>query len=280
MRKDGRMKLKFGLPSASLFPLPLSRVLKKASQAGFDFVEVLLLGTWTRETVEYFKSLADPLHLDLHFHQAWTTQGSPKAMQLRNTLLTVIGYLPPDGHCPSDWIPDNARPLVAYAERIREFIGWDRVWFQSISQQRALTDRTLLLPCTDFTQEVEEKNLSVVFDTVHFIEYMRGESGIEGIALTKSQLFAAWKGFWDRVGSQVREIHFNDFNPSLGALRGCNLWPGTGVAPLQDFAAMVKTNGWDGCVVPEVQPRLPFPYGAKELLDLRNTTEAYFSKVP
>lgn len=263
--------MKFGIASASLLPLPLRSVIKKAKRAGFDFVEVFLFGGWTREKVDYFQSFAERLHLSLHFHQLWTTESSAAKEKVLHRTLTALGLLPPEEYDRNEWIPTNARPLVAYAEEVVTFAEQNGVWFQSIAGQRSLTDRSPRLSCLNFLRTAGERNLPIVFDTMHFIEYVRNESGIEHSPLTERAVFGEWQTFWENFSPQVKEIHFNDFTKKR------NLWPGTGSAPLQDFATMVKMSGWDGCVVPEVQPKLPFPYGGKELLQLRKETEKYFA---
>ncbi len=262
--------MKIGLASISLFPLPLKAVLRRARQAGFDFVEICL-GKWDKEKVDYFQSCAEELRLTLHFHLPWTTNSSQEEMKRVNHALTLLGLLPREGYQLDDWFSSNARPLVAYAERINELAGQEGVWFQSVACQRSLTDRSPRLSCVDFLRIAREKNLPIVFDTMHFIEYVRGESGIEHSHFPTHDVLDEWERFWSIFGSQIKEIHFNDFSKRR------NLWPDTGTAPLKEFAALVKQSGWDGCIVSEVQPKFPFPYGAKKLLSLRKAVENYFA---
>jgi hypothetical protein len=200
----------------------------------------------------------------------WTTGSSQEKEKWFNQALTVLGLLPQEEYDRNQWIPKNARPLVAYAEEVPLFVGENNIWFQSIACQRSLTDRSPRLSCVDFLRIAREKNLPIVFDTMHFIEYVRSESGIEHSKLGASDILNEWQKFWRAFGSQVKEFHWNDFT------RERNLWPGTGAAPLEEFAAEVKQSGWDGCVVPEVIPRLPFTYGGKRLLALRKKMDDYF----
>ncbi len=264
------MKMKFGIASMSLFPLPLHTILRKASKAGFDFVEVFLVGKWNTEKVAHAIERAALLGLELHFHQVWTTQSSQAKDKRVNQVLTLFGILPPDRYKLNEWIPENARPLVAYADRIPELVGQDGIWFQSIAEQRSLKDPTPRLSCPDFRERIRRGRLDIVFDTMHYIEYLRGESGIERCALNTLHILAEWEKFWTAFSAQVREIHWNDFS------RERNLWPGTGMAPLREFAQIVQKSGWNGCVVPEVRPQLPLPYEAKDLLELRKKMGAYF----
>lgn len=263
--------MKFGIASASLLPLPLRSVLKKASQAGFDFVEVFLFGRWTREKVDRFQSFAERLHLSLHFHQLWTTESSQEEKKRINQALTLLGLLPPEGYNRGEWIPRNARPLVAYAEDISLFVSESDVWFQSIACQKSLADPSPRLSRREFFNAARREKCPVVLDTMHYIEYLRSESGIERSTMEMREILAEWEKFWMEFNAQVREIHWNDFT------RERNLWPETGTAPLREFAETVRASGWDECVVPEVQPKLPFPYGRKELLALRKKVEDYFA---
>src|SRR3990167_9200427 len=107
------MKMKFGIASMSLFPLPLQTVLRKASRAGFDFVEVFLLGKWDAEKVARAIGRAAILGLELHFHQVWTTESSEAKEKRINQALTLLGRLPPSGYRLDEWVPKNAIPLVA-----------------------------------------------------------------------------------------------------------------------------------------------------------------------
>ena len=264
--------MKFGLSSISLFPFPLKTTLRKASMAGFDFVEVFLFGYWDEEVVDYFRMYAEGLKLQLHFHQVWTTNSSEKKEVWINHALTTLGQLPPEEYSRREWIPQNARPFVAYAEELEtsHLAGRDDVWFQAIASQCSLADRSPRLAYSAFLHGLRTRKLQTVFDTMHFIEYVRGDSGIEHSALATSEVLGLWERFWSEFHLQVREIHFNDFTTER------NVWPGTGTAPLLEFADGVRRCGWDGAVVPEVRPRLPFPYGRKELLALRREMDGYF----
>src|SRR3989338_8051231 len=257
------MKMRFGIASLSLFPLPLQTVFRKASRAGFDFVEVFLLGKWNTEKVSRAIGRAAILGLELHFHQVWTTESSQAKEKRVNQALTALGRLPRQGYNFDEWAPKNAIPLVAYADRIPELAGRSVVWFQSIAEQRMFDDPTPRLSFPDFLERIRRGRHDIVFDTMHYIEYLRGESGIERSTLIAATILDEWKKFWTEFSTQVREIHWNDFS------RERNFWPGTGTAPLRDFAYTVQKSGWSGCVVPEVRPRLPIPYGAEDLLALR-----------
>lgn len=270
IQKKGK-RMKFGLASGTLFPLPLKTILRKASRAGFDFVEVFLFGHWSEQKVNDSISFAAVLGLTLHFHQVWTTGSSQEREKRIHQVMTLLGLLPPEEYARNEWIPRNARPLVAYAEEASRFGRKSGIWFQSIACQRSLTDRAPRLSCADFLRTAKEANLPIVFDTMHFIEYVLGGSGIEHSHLAASQILHEWQKFWSVCGSQVKEIHFNDFTGKR------NLWPGTGTAPLEEFTTQVRQSGWDGCVVPEVHPKFRFPYSAKELLALREKTEQYFA---
>src|SRR3989344_5817523 len=213
------MKVKFGIASMSLFPLPLQTVLHKPSRAGFDFVEVFLLGKWDAEKVSRAIGRAAILGLELHFHQVWTTESSEAKEKRVNQALTVFGRLPRHGYNLDEWIPENAIPLVAYADRIPELAGRNGVWFQSIAEQCSLKNPEPRLSCTECLRQIRSRNLPVVFDTMHYIEYLRGESGIERSTLIAAHILSEWEKFWKEFHSQVREFHWNDFAGER------NLWP-------------------------------------------------------
>lgn len=264
------VQMKIGLSSLSLFPLFIKKVLRLASQSGFDFVEVFLLGRWTKDEVARTIGVAALLGLELHWHEVWTTESSEAQEKRVNQALTLLGLLPPDGYRRDEWVPRNARPLVAYADDISLFVSENDVWFQSIACQKSLADPSPRLSRREFFNAVRRKKCPVVLDTIHYIEYLRNESGIERSVMQAREILAEWSKFWVEFNSQVREIHWNDFSTER------NLWPGTGIAPLKEFGAVVAQSGWDGCIVPEVRPRLPFPYGSKELLALRKKMDEYF----
>lgn len=164
--------MKVGVASISLFPLPLHTILHRASQAGFDFVEVFLLGKWDTEKVSRAIGRAALLGLELHFHQVWTTESSQAREKRINQALTLLGLLPPNGYSLDEWVPKNARPLVAYADRVSELSGQNGVWFQSVSEQCSPANPAPRFPRTDFLRQIRARNLPIVFYTMHYIEYL------------------------------------------------------------------------------------------------------------
>jgi len=76
---------------------------------------------------------------------------------------------------------------------------------------------------------------------------------------------------WDMLGKHVQEIHLNDWTPNER-----NVLTGTGIAPLKEFCEMIKSSSWDGCVVPEISPRIPISHSLDTLKRLRKKVESYF----
>ncbi len=237
--------MKFLLPSAGLYPLPLWLILRFAKKAGFDGVEVFLFGKWTSARVERLLNDAADLNLIIHFHQVWSTDESSDGVTRRDRILTALGQLPKSSYRLEDIVPPNARPLVAYADVLRG--RDDGYWVQTLS-----TGPIYKVPFEEFKNKFMKTPFPIVLDTQHIFEYISGAAGVSRIGLNKPQLLERFAEVWKTFGQHVQEIHFNDFDPSLGNAKGRNVFPGTGVNPLVEMAQLVMNDHWDGFMVPEV----------------------------
>jgi hypothetical protein len=267
--------MKLILCGASLYPMPISRILHMAKNTGFDGVEIFLFGKWTRDKVSRVLDLAEKLNLTISFHQVWSTNESSSGITWRDRILTALGQLPGEGYNLDEIVPVNARPLVAYAdcvirhpETIRE--GY---WVQSVPTGVSYEKSSY----TNFEQSFRMSKFPIVMDTQHLLEYISGRSGITNIIRRDSEgIHAVWEKFLNTYSGSIEEIHFNDLNPALGDTNGRNLFPGTGIAPLKAFAATLKSARWDGSIVPEVQPKFIL-YRKERLMELRREVESYFA---
>ncbi|MEK7208379.1 MAG: TIM barrel protein [Patescibacteria group bacterium] len=273
--------MKFGLASLSLFPLSPKKVMQLGSQAGFDFVEIFLFRPVDYGCISALSELSGKLDIELHFHQVWSTQEErDKSWRVRalNAFLTGIGWIPKGDYRLSQWVPHNAWPVVVYADRWQEAAKTKNMWMQTISTN-GNDGATFKCSWQEFRGIAAEKKLPLVFDTMHFLEWLHEVPDIHllesGFRRTE-RIRDDWEKFWCQFYPQVKEIHWNDFDPGLPRGRARNLWPGEGIGPLRELAEDIKATHWDGCVVPEIQPRLPFPYGRKELLALRKKMDEYF----
>lgn len=266
-----RTPMKFGLSSAALFPLPMGTVLRRISQAGFDFAEIFLMGRWSTERIVRLYTLAGKLNLNLRFHEVWNEK-SDKSARVASLLFDIMGWVP--------WnrVPVIASPVVVYADRCLETPPLGRgFWFQTISTRYELTGvPRYRIFWKNFAGVARERKLPLVFDTMHFLEFRNGTRGVQLLTTNPAVHLDHLKEFWSEFGPQVVEIHWNDFDPRRGEAGGRNLWPGAGNAPLDELAKFITDSKWQGSVVPEVRPRLPFPYGEQELLALRRRMDKYF----
>jgi hypothetical protein len=241
--------MKFLLPSICLWPFPFWLIFKWAKEAGFDGVEILMFGRWTSEKVERVRKKASAYGLVVHFHAPWSLGESNDGITVRDIVLTLLGRLPWPGYKLDSLIPLNARPLVAYSDVLRDF--HDGYWIQTDS-----TGTDYKVPFDEFRKRFSKNPFPTVVDTQHFHEYMAGKPGVSRLTDSRQSYFIDLVGAWEEFGEMVQEVHFNDFNPALGDKKGRNVFPGTGVAPLKEFAKQLRLTGFKGAVVPEVGPKV------------------------
>ncbi|MDP3727298.1 MAG: TIM barrel protein [bacterium] len=244
------------LPYFALWRLPAFTTIRGAKDAGFDGVEIHLAGQSQRRALAC-RAHARRLGLKVHLHQGWSIEES-SSVHVWNRLMHPVGLLPRPGYRLAEHIPFGVNdPVVIYAERWRDALAHPNWWLQTCRQANAR------LRFEEFVAIVERERLPVVFDLQHYLEFrldLRGVGGLARPGILRNFLPDVLMGYltegWHQLGPLVREIHLDDCDPRLGHTRGRNVPLGTGVLPVRDFCRMVKESGWDGTVVPEVQPFL------------------------
>ncbi len=258
----------------SLFGLPIKMAMERARTAGFDGIEVSLTNRF-KDYVWRCQYLAKKLDLTLHFHQAWSSDEDPTDWKFK--ILEWVGYLPQSGYILSDNVPCDItqEPVVIQADRLSEIHDLKNVannfWFQTDSVVNK--HREIKMRLTSFLEKVRQFNLPVVFDTQHYLEWRLGVfRDLSKLPTNPARLFELLEEGWTTLGSHTKEIHLNDWQPG-----NRNVFPGTGVAPLTELCQLVKSTGWNGCVVPEISPSMPMPHSQDTLKRLRDTVDSYFA---
>lgn len=232
--------------------LPCKRIpasLAEIRSVGFDGVECHLIGRLRspQRIAELCREATD-LNLDIHFHQgvSWATGQSG----FYKVMLGAIGALVPVGTPLNQQIPKNvyAYPVVIYGNLVRE-PAQSNYRYQTASEHAG---SAYAMPFQEFSMIVAERNLPVVFDIQHVLEWSQNVQGVDGLSMTPQTIGDMVMKLWLEFRSYVVEIHLCDFNPQLGRSCGRNVFLGNGVFPLAEFCAMVRDSGWDGAVVPEV----------------------------
>jgi len=255
--------------------IPVS--LKEIRAAGFDGVECHLIGglRYPKRALEVCEE-ARVLGLGVQFHQGWSKEtGQPN---MYNVVLNAIGALVPNGMPLKEQIFPEIRkyPVVLYGNShnwVSES-GWN-CRYQTDSQY---CGEGYSGQFETFQNAVLRSNgtMQVVFDTQHVLEWSQNAGGVEG--LSRSPATVGWQlmEYWRILGPSVVEIHLNDFDPLLGRTKGRNVFPGSGICPLDEFCSMVRRSGWDGVVVPEVAPQ--YLKTVDQLRYLRDKMSIYFPK--
>lgn len=254
----------------SLFGLPIKSAMDKVKEAGFDGIEVLLTDRF-RNYIWRCQHFAKELGLTLHFHQAWSADEDPTDWKFK--ILEGVGYIPKPGYALSVHMPEttNNHPVVINGDRINQ-ARRSNFWYQT---DCVFWDPWPKLPFPEFVRVVKKNNLSVVFDTQHYLEWRLGVfRDLSRLPKSQKGLFDLLKEGWELLGPHTKEIHLNDFNPTTGER---NVFPSTGIAPLGAFCNLVQSGNWQGYIVPEVSPQILFPYSTKKLICLRETVESYFA---
>lgn len=256
----------------SLFGLPIKIAMERVKEARFEGIEVLVTDRF-RNYIWRCQYFARELDLTLHFHQSWSADEDPTDWKFK--VLGLVGYLPTSGYTLQDHIPreTDSHPVVINAisaEGINLAIVNPNFWYQTDCIFR---DSIPELPFTEFIGAVERHNLPVVFDTQHYLEYRLGYfRNLKHLPTKRAELMKLLEEGWEILGRHTKEIHLNDWTPTSR-----NVFPGTGIAPLKEFCQLVRSTGWNGCVVPEVSPRLPISHSLDTLKRLRETVDSYFA---
>lgn len=248
---------------------PRRRKCELVKRARFDGIEVFLaLSRNIGKKVEVYRKLTRASGLSMTLHQGWSLTESHNPASQRP--FARLGMLPPDGYRIEDIVPSGPESVVLYADRINELgvAGNPRYWFQTSSV--CGVDSRFRLSYPLFAQAVIARNLPVVFDTQHVLEYAQGVVGVGALPKNPTKLGDLLMQLWGTLSTYVREIHLQDCNPAFGN-KGRSLFTGTGILPLSEFCREVKSSGWDGVVSVEVSSGQLFPYRPKCLVELRET---------
>lgn len=186
-----------------------------------------------------------------------------------------MGYLPKHGYVLGDHIPYDLVniPTVIQADRLNELYRHNDLapsyWFQTDCIWDGSKPKLLF---SEFIRIVNEHHLPVVFDTQHYLEWRLSVfRDLTKLPTNPKRIFSLLEEGWGILGSNTKEIHLNDWRPETR-----NVFPGTGIAPLREFGCLVKSMDWNGYVVPEISPNMPFPHSTKTMTILRKKVENYF----
>ena len=263
------MAIRILLSKMSVFGLPMNMAMKLAKNCGFDGMEILI-NEWFKDRIPHYRSLAQKLGLDLHYHQAWSADEDPSDKSF--VILEKIGYLPRSGYSLRNHIPDSVGndPTIVSAERINQVAGREpNFWYQT---DCIFEDSAPKLTFSEFVRMIKKFNLPVVFDVLHYLEYRLGVfRNYNALPTEKSELMKLLEEGWGIFGPHTREIHLCDFRPGER-----NTFLGDGIMPLEEFCKLVKNSGWQGAVVPEVSPMSLFPYRKSSVKELKTIVETLF----
>ncbi len=254
-------------------------------RAGYDGVEVTMLGHWDSLRVYEWEKATKSRNLILHFHQGWSRMEAHYLIFGVKEILSVlrmfrfvpgirnrIPYLPPE-RPPLSYYPINAlraHPFVSYAERVAECRRNNhKVWFQTVATAGEWAG-TFQSSYDQFVTDVTNYHLPVVFDTQHVLEFMEGRPGVEHLThhtekAMREKLFRAWK----YLGKYTKEIHLNNFCAVTGER---NVMPSSGQLNLRDFLQKTQPDR-NVFLVPELAPRIRKMYSNAELIKLRELCE-------
>jgi hypothetical protein len=245
------------------------RVAQLAHEAGFDGVEWLLAGGAMRDP-SCCLAAAEEFELFSTFHEAWTSREATTPSLVWKAL-QLIGWLP-KSTIYDDRVPEEVSdyPVVTYAHHIVK----RRMPRNAVFQTCSVADGRgrFAISFEDFVRELRQRpEAEIVVDLYHLLELIGGKP--DGLAIAQVDKFPGLlTGFFDEFQKRIVEIHLADWSPTRG--RNCPI--GTGILPLCEFGQHVARSGWDGNVVPEVNP-MHYLFGSA--LKLRRTllaTKAVF----
>lgn len=258
------MTIRVLVPHFLLFGIPIFTTLRGAQAAGFDGVEIHLAGRTMAGAIRS-RERAKRLGLIVHLHQGWSLAEDSTRL-LHNRILHALRLLPHDDYSLENHIPPGTtEPVVVYAERIHEAIGHPNWWLQTACHLDAVGQPRL--PLERFYELVEHHRLPVVFDIQHILEYCYGLEGVGKLPRSPERFWQLLEESWHRLQPFVREIHLTDIEPARGDARGRNIYFGKGCLPLSNFCTMVKHSGWDGYVVPEIDPQDLHARGPQKVIE-------------
>lgn len=266
------------LPTFSLIWLTHRTICKIAKKAGFHGLEIFI-SNWNKNKLQKLARQAFEHGLMTSYHLPWSLEQN--STHFINSVLSIIGFLPPNGYKPSELCTDvhGGLDVVHYADEIVEGAGTPGNHYQKVFQTCSLFENgEYKISWKDFLEIVRSGCFPVVLDVQHVLEFMLNIKGVEGLKkYTQTELLHLLIFAWDQIGGEkITEIHWVDCNPSLGHTLGRNVWPGKGVLPLTEFADFIIGRGWNGRVVPEVRQDLLFSESTKKLKLLRETVGDHF----
>ncbi len=229
-------------PYGSLAGMTVLRDLERAHRLGFQGVEILITPAAMSHRKEA-RALAGRLGLTIHYRQAWSR--AEDSTHPLNVVADLFSALPRDGYRLDEHIPnDLEEPVMVRADRWQEAVGHPNYWLGAYG-----------MPWDAFLDLLElVRNFSVVFNTRLYLKRKLGVREIEDLPRNPTVLLAHLAEGWKQLRHLVREIHLGDCTPGRGRLMGRNVFPGTGIIPLQAFCDLVRRSGWEGTIVPEVDP--------------------------
>lgn len=226
----------------------------KIKEAGYDGVECHLIGNLLgEEKIAQVEAEAKALRLELRFHQGWSWRTGQDIWQ--NWVLRFAGALVPSNLSFEQQTRHvNKYPVVMYGNVARTTLQKNYL-FQSIVERRSRSEKGYALTITEFWEVVSKHNLPVVFDVQHILEWYFDVENVAKLPNDPKRLNESLCRLWDGFKPYVREIHLCDFDPARGPSNGRNLYIGTGILPIIEFAEEVRRSKWSGIVTPEVQPQ-------------------------
>jgi len=233
------------LPYAEILWKKIPASLEEIRAYGFDGAECHLIGKLlSKSYIDNLQKVAREFRLDIRFHQGWSWKtGQPN---IYNLILCFLGALVSEDIPLLDQVKNvGTSPVVIYGNLVDQP---GKINF--LYQTARLANSTLSF--REFVDVVKKRNLPVVFDTQHVLEWSQDVHGVEGLPNQKEKIRDLVLDLWQELRHQVTEIHLCDFDPKLGRSRGRNVFPGKGIFPLSDFCTAVRESGWNGIVVPEV----------------------------
>ena len=240
------------LPYVEIFWKCLPASLKQIKAAGFDGVECHLIGRLlSQERIRILREEIAEQELDVRFHQGWSWETGQR--NLYNAVLRPLNALVPVGLPLTKQVSDvGSDPVVVYGNTVIE-ASQPNYLYQTCSEH--VHGSSYAMAFTSFANAVKSYRLPVVFDTQHVLEWFLNKENVAGLPEDPAVIEKMVVKLWEEFQPLVREIHLCDFNPLLGPSHGRNVFPGTGIFPLQQFSEHVRASHWSGIVTPEVSPQ-------------------------
>lgn len=272
------------LSSPTLCGLPWSIAFPLVKKLGFDGLEILL----TMRVIasqRRFHALEREYGLALTFHRWW------RGKELSARILGRLRIFPAEGVRISHVLPRDfpwSVVVSTYNWEERFDLSIDRVMMQPACT--GYDDPTNIVPFTDMRRALQTEatansdrelwiiaealshlhtpvlgiqdaldhasqqkvRFHIAFDVMHWLEYRHHPNAMP--TEPRELLSSALDDFM-LLREQISEIHIYDFTPhTTGGVIDCNLFPGDGVFPVEDFLCTVWGMGWTGRIVWEIHP--------------------------